>query len=403
MMIQPITSTPDLATPTDSPESADSQDSSGDGFATLLTALCAAPIPMTVPLELTEVAPMNEGMLAAAIDGAPPLVVSLPGDGLTNLNPAELTPGNTASLAVPADALATDEATFNPAAMLTGTATDAELLLQQAASADAIKSAGNAAAIEPDTTLKSAATANGLPGVWLEAKSEEAKAGQPLQTEAARRDLVSLASAMAETNRQTQPPLTSASLASFLAGRESGDESGAKQTSGSASASHTAQAFNLEMASVSNTMAGAPPSAGITGQIINPLLAASETLRHRETRTLRLNLQPQDLGQVEVQITRHAAGQFSARLSAEHEFARHALADGLGQLRAALEQAGLPVERLEVSIGPGLHFGSSGQTQNQSQSGSQSEPRVAATELLETERAVTSGSAANDRLLSLRA
>jgi len=403
MMIQPVTSASDLATPTDSPEAADSQDSSADGFATLLTALCAAPISMTVPLELTEVAPMSESVMAVAIDGAPPPLVSLPGDGLTNLNPAELTTGNTASLAIPADALATVEATFNPATMLTGAATDAELLLQQAASADPIKSEGDAAAIEPDTTLKSAATAKGLPGVWLEAKSEEVKGAQPLQTEAARRDLVSLASALAETNRQTRPPLTAASLASFLAGRESGDESGAKQTAGSSSASQTAQAFNLEMASLSNTIAGAPQSAGITGQIINPLLAASETLRHRETRTLRLNLQPEDLGQVEVQITRHAAGQFSARLSAEHEFARHALADGLGQLRAALEQAGLPVERLEVSIGPGLHFGTSGQTQNQSQSESQSEPRLAATELLETDLAVTSGSAVNDRLLSLRA
>lgn len=404
MMTQLLTAAPDLAATADTPDISDSPDHSDDGFANLLTAICAAPAPPPTLADPTEVAPTA---VVTAIAAAPSPLLLLSSESITDLTSTGT--DNAASLPVPTDVAATDTELLlrNLVGTDTAAAIQSEVNPTTISSGETTMTSSSAqsTAVAGTSSAASAGAVNNFPGAWWELDGDEAKAAQPLQAEAARRDLFSLASTLAETNRETRPPLIAASLSSFLAGRDGGDESGAKPTASSAASNQPAQAFNLEMASVSNAIAAGPPSAGITGQIMNPILVASDTLRQRETRTLRLNLQPEDLGQVEVQITRHAEGQFSARLTAEHDFARQALADGLGQLRAALERAGLPVERLEVNIGPGLHFDSSGQTGNQYQSHSESqpEPRLAATGLLEAEPVVTSGSAAQDRLLSLRA
>src|SRR5438270_6542436 len=118
MMTQLITATsdPTATIPTDTPDSSDSHDDSSDGFAILLTALCAAPVPMTMPVELAEAAPVSENaatvaaiesapMIAVAIEAAPSPLALLPGESSINLNPTGLT-ADSASLPVPANAAA---------------------------------------------------------------------------------------------------------------------------------------------------------------------------------------------------------------------------------------------------------------------------------------------------------
>src|ERR1051326_247403 len=121
MMTQLITSASDLAAapPSETPATSDSPDNSSDGFATLLSAICLAPVPVTLPTELTEAATAGEGaptVSVAAIETAP--LSLLPGDSIINLNPTGLNPtglnstgltaDNTASLLVPADAATAD-------------------------------------------------------------------------------------------------------------------------------------------------------------------------------------------------------------------------------------------------------------------------------------------------------
>jgi flagellar hook-length control protein FliK len=102
-------------------------------------------------------------------------------------------------------------------------------------------------------------------------------------------------------------------------------------------------------------------SAGhVAEQLAEPLIAASEYVAPGMLRNLRFKLRPAELGQVEVELRRDAAGRLSARLTVGHEATSRVLGDELGQLREALERAGLQVGRLDVTTyvgghGPGWH------------------------------------------------
>ncbi|MFN0085849.1 MAG: flagellar hook-length control protein FliK [Blastocatellia bacterium] len=89
----------------------------------------------------------------------------------------------------------------------------------------------------------------------------------------------------------------------------------------------------------------------VADQMAEPVYAASELLPDGESHTLRLKLRPAELGQVDVEINRDAAGRLNAHLTVEHEQAGRVLNDALGNLREALEQAGLQVGELGVSTG----------------------------------------------------
>ena len=411
MMTQLITPTPDpvASAPPDKSPATDTPDDSGDGFAMLLASMCATPAPMTTPVELIEAAVSDDSITAveAALPNDNLLAATLPSEGLLNLTAMGLTEQN----ALPEAAINLDPSTLT-AQTLPDAATKVELLPDNTSVNVVSDNTARSESLLSTTLLRgeSKASTNAL-SYDISISEEESKGAPPLQAEAARRDLFSLASTLAETTRQTKPPLIPTSLSSFLSEGQSEAQPDAKGNASAstqiASSTPTASTFSVEMAAVPNNIAAGPSAAStITGQIINPILTTSETLARHETRTLKLSLQPEALGQVEVEITRHAQGGLSARISAEQEFARHALADGLGELRAAMEKAGLPVERLEVNIGPGLHFGHHGQTENQQSnpSGSSSGPRMTATEFAEAESTITSSaSAAQDRLLSLRA
>lgn len=91
-------------------------------------------------------------------------------------------------------------------------------------------------------------------------------------------------------------------------------------------------------------------AAAVARQIINPLLEVARTLGVREARRLRLELRPEKFGQIELEITRGQDGRLSAQFAAARPLTQQALADGIHQLRQSLEQAGLSIDRLEISL-----------------------------------------------------
>lgn len=108
--------------------------------------------------------------------------------------------------------------------------------------------------------------------------------------------------------------------------------------------------------------AGSPHTArAVVAQTAAQVLSAAEGVARRETRTLRFDLKPENLGRVEIELTRSGEGRVRAHLMAERGETTQALHDGLGQLRESLERAGLTVERLDVSTRSDLS-GSTGGT-----------------------------------------
>lgn len=78
------------------------------------------------------------------------------------------------------------------------------------------------------------------------------------------------------------------------------------------------------------------------------LLREVAELRPHESRTLRLRLKPEELGEVRIELTRAPDGTVSARLDAESAAAARALADSLAHLRTAMQSAGVAVGQLGV-------------------------------------------------------
>ena len=87
----------------------------------------------------------------------------------------------------------------------------------------------------------------------------------------------------------------------------------------------------------------------VSPQVANQIAELASTTQPRQQRSVRLRLRPEELGQVDIQLSRDSAGKVSAHVVVEREAARTALAQSLPQLRAALERAGLSVDSLNVS------------------------------------------------------
>lgn len=157
-----------------------------------------------------------------------------------------------------------------------------------------------------------------------------------------------------EAESRTRVPLTVSSIKPLLAEQMAGDLSNGEElppTDAASSEVLPAGAFAssaLQFATAANPLSGAGNAGEVVGQTVSSLLTAAETVAPRETRTLSFSLHPENLGQIEVQITRDAAGRVSAHLATEHDFARYALTDGISQLRETMERAGLSVDRLDV-------------------------------------------------------
>jgi hypothetical protein len=232
----------------------------------------------------------------------------------------------------------------------------------------------NALRADSDALHVQPATASPAPGAASSAArhlpapeiAEEAGAADALLREAASRDSASLASALAGEARRLRPGLNAWALKPLLA-EQSGaptEEPAPGEAATGQGAPHTFTPGHATLKRTGDEHAPAAEAPPVAAQTIDPIILAAESLARRESRTIRINLHPQELGQIEVHLTRDAAGRVSARLSAERETTRHILADSIGNLRDTMERAGLVVDQLDVSLSAGF-----GADQNRSSDG----------------------------------
>ena len=105
-------------------------------------------------------------------------------------------------------------------------------------------------------------------------------------------------------------------------------------------------------------------------QVANQIVDLAVATQPRQQRSVRLRLRPEELGQVDIQLTRDSAGRVSAQVVVEREAARAALTQSLAQLRETLERAGLSVDQLNVSSDASSFAGTArenGKTRDESQ------------------------------------
>ncbi|MFN7945216.1 MAG: flagellar hook-length control protein FliK [Blastocatellia bacterium] len=197
------------------------------------------------------------------------------------------------------------------------------------------------------------------------------RTGEPRETRPAtaqgRRDAVQAD----ESNIETVPPARSLKLAlkplvaEFHAADNDAPPASATEFSAPESVPPVMVQTNRAAQSVEKNVAVDAPT--VISQTAGQVITVAERMAHRETRAISLSLNPKDLGRLEVRITRDDDGRVSAQFTAEHEMTRHALREGLTDLRQTLERAGLPVDRLEIKAttpDPGQFTGSAhGQSQ----------------------------------------
>jgi hypothetical protein len=116
----------------------------------------------------------------------------------------------------------------------------------------------------------------------------------------------------------------------------------------------TGPAGKVSFASTVRDLQSTGSASSIQSQTISQIIAQAETLTGRQTRTLRLRLRPEELGEIDIQLSRDAAGRISAHISAERESARVVLSQSLDQLRETLSRAGISVDKLQISTQSGL-------------------------------------------------
>ncbi|MGH9903651.1 MAG: flagellar hook-length control protein FliK, partial [Pyrinomonadaceae bacterium] len=110
----------------------------------------------------------------------------------------------------------------------------------------------------------------------------------------------------------------------------------------------TTQAAGQTSVEGAASFSGVEPAA-FAGQTARTIMEMAAGINRRETRMIRLSLRPEELGRVEVRVTRDRDGNLSAHLIAEQDSTQRALAAGIGALRESLERAGLSFDRLDVS------------------------------------------------------
>lgn len=126
------------------------------------------------------------------------------------------------------------------------------------------------------------------------------------------------------------------------------------------------------------------------------LLREVAELRPHESRTLRLRLKPEELGEVRIELTRAPDGTVSARLDAESAAAARSLAGSLTHLRSAMQSVGIAVGQLGVGQHTAGDGGGRGQDAAPDQAPWGAERATPAPKSFKHE-------ASGDRLLTLRA
>jgi hypothetical protein len=206
------------------------------------------------------------------------------------------------------------------------------------------------------------------------------------------------------------PTSAQKSTAVTFAAAVQAEESGAETTLQSSLLTATQSIAQPSVNSLSRAEAPAgnetPP---LVRQTSAPIIELAQGLEAPASRALRLQLNPIELGRVEVEVKRDAEGQISAVLKVEQTATAQTLTHSLGQLRESLERAGLVVEQLDVTLTPPLASSTSqpfGQQFGQQPAPQHSSPTHftnASALAAEAANAEASASAAEQKLLSLHA
>lgn len=118
-----------------------------------------------------------------------------------------------------------------------------------------------------------------------------------------------------------------------------------------------------------------------------------------EKQLMKMRLNPAELGEVEIRLEKDASGKINAHIRTENETARNILSESLGQLRDALQNSGLNIEKLEVSCNPNQTNGNEGRENGSRQTETGREMNFGNVEKEDEKRAES----AVDRLVNLRA
>lgn len=232
----------------------------------------------------------------------------------------------------------------------------------------------------------------------------DALAQQALQTEAARRDANLVAGYLANTTRNDREGSGAAGAKTLLAGNGfdmRGDDR-ERHSDFDARSQFSTLGSEVSFAATVRDFQSNGTAGSIQAQTISQIIAQAETLAAHQTRSLRLRLRPEELGQIDIQLTRDATGRISAHISAERESARAVLSRSLDQLRETLSRAGLTVDKLQISAETGLFAGN--RESDDTRSNNRDSPSTVANLLTVNETEAGGQPRAEDeKLLSLRA
>ncbi len=86
----------------------------------------------------------------------------------------------------------------------------------------------------------------------------------------------------------------------------------------------------------------------VNQQVFNPIVEHFYALANQEMRSLKINLSPQNLGKVAIELVKDKGGRLNAHILAKSDTAYEILTEGIDALRNSLETAGLVVDKLDV-------------------------------------------------------
>ena len=167
---------------------------------------------------------------------------------------------------------------------------------------------------------------------------------------------------------------------------------------------------NQPLSSSTKADVSTPAQQAVVQQTTQPLVEFAQSVPHRETQTLRLSLNPVELGRVQIEVTRDEEGRVHASFTVEQADTAQTLTHNIGHLRESLERAGLAVEQLQVTSQsqpqPSAQmgqWGQSGQQPGQHQPTPQSHMTHGNTPLTESGVSGNPTSATDNKLLSMHA
>jgi hypothetical protein len=169
----------------------------------------------------------------------------------------------------------------------------------------------------------------------------------------------------------------------------------------------TAQTSAFQRAGIQDTVSEAVQTIktkeSVATQVSHAMTQLADAgLAHREQRSIRIRLRPEELGEVEIKITTDDRGHLNAHISVEQDFTRRAIEDGLNHLRETMQQAGVNIGEINVSISQLTSGGAGAHTESHSQTAVGQQLSATHTSPSSDENA-GGGESNEERLLSVRA